>query len=178
VLTGLIASTDVSYSVGSNETKIKTRTDASGNLYLWLPGGTTTTLLTITDGTKNYQASGTVTNGTNSFTAATDECFIATAAFGSKLQPAVVLLRQFRDKCLLTNPLGRAFVKFYYHNSPPVARFIAQSEPSKALVRILLLPFIAMAYALLNPVVLWWLAAGLLVLLMLYCRKGKNKLVI
>jgi hypothetical protein len=39
-----------------------------------------------------------------------DECFIATVAFDSKLQPAVVLLRQFRDKILLKNIPGQKFV--------------------------------------------------------------------
>jgi|GEM_PF-6775484 len=83
----------------------------------------------------------------------TDECFIATAAFGSKLQPCVVLLRQFRDKYLLTNSLGQAFVRFYYHNSPPIAAYIADHTPLKALVRVLLLPLIAVAYAVMHPAV-------------------------
>ncbi|MBP1762132.1 MAG: putative rane protein, partial [Firmicutes bacterium] len=82
-----------------------------------------------------------------------DECFIATAAFGSKLQPAVVLLRHFRDQYLLTNVPGRAFVDFYYRHSPPIAAYIANSEPLKALVRILLLPLIGTAYAIMHPAV-------------------------
>jgi hypothetical protein len=36
-----------------------------------------------------------------------DNCFIATAAFGSKFAPSVVLLRQFRDSCLLSNTPGQ-----------------------------------------------------------------------
>jgi len=79
-----------------------------------------------------------------------DECFIATAAFGSKLAPAVALLRQFRDKRLLTNRPGQAFVRFYYSVSPPLAASIAGSEFFKGLVRALLLPVIAVAYLLLN----------------------------
>jgi hypothetical protein len=75
-----------------------------------------------------------------------DECFIATAAFGSKFEPSVALLRAFRDKYLLNNNMGQALVKFYYQNSPPLANYIAASEPLKALVRILLIPFIVMAY--------------------------------
>jgi len=80
-----------------------------------------------------------------------DECFIATAAFGSKFEPAVVLLRHFRDQFLLTNKLGTAFVKFYYHNSPPIADYIAHSEPLKALVRTLLMPVIAVAFSIMHP---------------------------
>jgi len=99
-----------------------------------------------------------------------DECFIATAAFGSKLQPAVVLLRQFRDKCLLTNTLGQAFVKFYYQNSPPIAAYIASREPLKALVRVLLLPAITIAYITFHPG-LSGLALIMIFFLVLYRRK-------
>jgi hypothetical protein len=158
-------------------------TGVADNVYDFTPSikstGTYTFTVTAVGDGLNYSKSDTsAASAAYNYTApSTNECFIATAAFGSKLQPAVVLLRQFRDKCLLTNTLGRAFVKFYYHHSPPVARFIAQSEPLKALVRILLLPLIAIAYAVLHPVVLWCLAAGLLVLL-LHQRKSREKLII
>jgi|GEM_PF-6985039 len=80
-----------------------------------------------------------------------DNCFIATAAFGSKFEPSVVLLRQFRDRCLLTNLPGQAFVRFYYMHSPPLAVVIAQSGFLKILVRVMLIPAILMAYVMLNP---------------------------
>ena len=99
-----------------------------------------------------------------------DHCFIATAAFGSKIEPAVILLRQFRDRCLLTNSLGQVFVQFYYYHSPPIAAFIARSEPMKLLVRILLLPLIAIAYTILHPVSLGVLAC-LFIFGLLYRRK-------
>lgn len=76
-----------------------------------------------------------------------DECFVATACFGSKYSPAVALLRQFRDQFLLTNKPGQTFVKFYYNNSPPIADFIRQSEGLKLLTRIALTPFIIFALA-------------------------------
>ena len=81
----------------------------------------------------------------------TDECFIATAAFGTKFDWPVALLRHFRDQFLLTNDLGTAFVNFYYHKSPPIAAFIAQSEPLRVFVRILLAPIIAIVYLLYHP---------------------------
>ena len=77
-------------------------------------------------------------------------CFIATAAFGSGLAEKVVLLKNFRDRFLLTNGPGTSFVKFYYHYSPPVAQFIAQHDSLRAVVRILLYPFIAFAYVMLH----------------------------
>ncbi|MDD3041075.1 CFI-box-CTERM domain-containing protein [Bacteroides sp.] len=80
-----------------------------------------------------------------------DECFIATAAFGSKFQPAVILLRHFRDEYLLTNSLGRAFVKFYYHKSPPIANYISGNDRLRGLTRVLLAPFIVVVYLIYNP---------------------------
>jgi len=69
-------------------------------------------------------------------------CFIATAAFGSPLEPQVKALRDVRDRFLLTNPLGKAFITFYYRYSPPVAEFIANHERVRTLVRWLLLPLV------------------------------------
>ena len=51
-------------------------------------------------------------------------CFIATAAFGSYLDPNVKALRNFRDDYLLTNSVGTVFVNFYYNTSPSIADFI------------------------------------------------------
>ncbi|MFZ3131018.1 MAG: CFI-box-CTERM domain-containing protein [Desulfosporosinus sp.] len=84
--------------------------------------------------------------------AAFDECFIATAAYGSKYQPAVALLREFRNKYLLTNSLGKSFVQFYYRHSPPIAGFIAGNEILKFLIRISLTPIIVLVYLIFHPV--------------------------
>ena len=74
-----------------------------------------------------------------------DECFIATAAYGSKFDPAVTLLRQFRDSKLLTNQGGRYFVKLYYSYSPAITKVIAGNEMLRLAVRIALLPVIGLA---------------------------------
>jgi chitodextrinase len=73
-------------------------------------------------------------------------CFIATAAYGSSLEPQVVLLRAFRDRYLLTTPPGRAFVRWYYRTSPPLADQVRQSPPLRALVRGLLWPLVGIAW--------------------------------
>lgn len=83
-----------------------------------------------------------------------DECFIATAAFGSKFEPSVVLLRSFRDTFLLSNVPGRAFVDFYYLHSPPIASYIANSGFLKAGFRVLLTPVVGLVYLLFHPLLI------------------------
>jgi hypothetical protein len=69
-------------------------------------------------------------------------CFIATAAYGSYLDPHVYVLREFRDRHLLTNSLGSAFVAFYYRNSPPIADYIARHDFLRAVARYMLTPVV------------------------------------
>lgn len=62
-------------------------------------------------------------------------CFIATAVFEDEPWAwQLRALRQFRDEVLKQHPLGRAFVKFYYRHSPPVARRL-HGSPLKKLIR-------------------------------------------
>ena len=69
-------------------------------------------------------------------------CFIATAAFGSPMAQDVRLLREFRDRHLLTNPAGRLFVRVYYRLSPPLARRVARDPDLAAQIRALLRPVV------------------------------------
>lgn len=69
-------------------------------------------------------------------------CFIATAAYGSYLAPEVEALKRFRDMHLLTNSLGRQFVKVYYMYSPPAADFISHHSSLMLVARILLTPIV------------------------------------
>ena len=69
-------------------------------------------------------------------------CFIATAAFGSPLHPYVGLLREFRDRYMLTNPVGRRIVSLYYLYSPPLAEKIERNDNLREIVKISLIPVI------------------------------------
>ena len=77
-------------------------------------------------------------------------CFIATAAYGSLMEPHVKLLRQFRDRFLLTNAVGKTFVRLYYRYSPPMAKFISAHESLRMVVRWSLLPLISFSWMLLH----------------------------
>jgi uncharacterized delta-60 repeat protein len=77
-------------------------------------------------------------------------CFIATAAYGSPLHPYVRILRDFRDKFLMSNKLGRRLVSFYYEYSPFVANLIAKHKVLKLIVQVNLLSLVIFSYSMVN----------------------------
>ncbi len=73
-------------------------------------------------------------------------CFIATAAYGSLMEPHVKILRDFRDRFLLGNAAGYRLVSLYYTYSPPIADFIKNHDSLRAMVRISLLPVVGFSW--------------------------------
>jgi hypothetical protein len=73
-------------------------------------------------------------------------CFIATAAYGSLVEPHVKILRDFRDRFLITNIPGKSFVNLYYKYSPPFANFIAKHDHLRMMVRMTLFPLVGISW--------------------------------
>lgn len=95
--------------------------------------------------------------GTVSGSSKKNGCFIATAAYGSALAPEVAVLRQFRDRRLLTNRPGRILVQYYYLYSPPAAEYIERHPLLRATVRLVLTPLV---YGVKHPLGAFALAVG------------------
>jgi hypothetical protein len=75
-------------------------------------------------------------------------CVIATAAYGSDLDPAVALLRRQRDWAAQRSDLVRIAALLYARSAPPLAELVARSEIARAAVRSLLRPIVAADQAL------------------------------
>jgi hypothetical protein len=108
---------------------------------------------------------------------ANSSCFIATAAFGSYMDPNVKLLRDFRDEYLFKNAPGKWFVKLYYRYGPCAADFIGEHEWLKPVVRLALMPLVGISYLMVKGSwALLILATVLVVVLLLVCYRLKGQL--
>lgn len=72
-------------------------------------------------------------------------CFIATAAYGTPRAHEIDILREFRDVHLAKTSAGRAFIRWYYANSPEWAAVIRDHEMLRGMVRAFLGPLIGVA---------------------------------
>jgi hypothetical protein len=75
-------------------------------------------------------------------------CFVATAAYGSAMAPAVNSLRAVRDRAKGTSSLAATVVDLYERSSPPVAALLRGSDGARAVIRRLLAPALEAAEAL------------------------------
>jgi YVTN family beta-propeller protein len=76
-------------------------------------------------------------------------CFIATAAYGSSVDPHVMVLTDFHKKYFTTSRAGRALTEFYQKYAPPMADYISRHEYVRMAVRAALTPAV---YAIQYPV--------------------------
>jgi hypothetical protein len=71
-----------------------------------------------------------------------DACFIATAAYGSRLANDVDMLRHFRDALLERSVLGELAVETYYTFGPPLAGVVGESDLLRSTAREALGPMV------------------------------------
>jgi len=105
-------------------------------------------------------------------------CFIATAAYGTPMAEDIQVLRQFRDRYLITNPVGEKLVSTYYRVSPPMADYIVEHPSLKPLVRFALQPAIVFSSVAINTTPMEKIAIALVILTLLFGmreRKGQRK---
>jgi C1A family cysteine protease len=106
------------------------------------------------------------------------DCFIATAAFGSPMAGQVEILRQFRDRYLLTNNLGQMFVAWYYRIGPTASNHITGKPLTKAAIRVALYPLIGFSFLLISGY-LPFAIVGLLLTAVLFflaiCVQGRRR---
>jgi len=87
----------------------------------------------------------------------------------------VEILRQFRDRYLLTNNLGRKFVAWYYRNGPVAANRIEDKPLIKAAIRVAMYPLIGFSFLLVSGY-LPFVIVGFLLAAFLFLRlRPKNE---
>ncbi|HEX4924255.1 MAG TPA: CFI-box-CTERM domain-containing protein [Bdellovibrionales bacterium] len=83
-------------------------------------------------------------------------CFIASAAYGSRLDPRVQTFRDFRDHVLARFGFGRAFIGYYYRNAYAWGAALRKNEFARQTARFALWP--AWAFAKLSLLISWPIA--------------------
>jgi hypothetical protein len=171
-VTGITAPTPITITGGEYAIDGGAYTSADGTV----ENGQVVTVRVMSSGSYSTTKNATLTIGgvSDTFSVTTKSfslgggCFIATAAFGTPMAQQVDILRQFRDRYLLSNEWGREFVAWYYRNGPAAASYIQDKPLLRAVVRWALYPFIGFCYLLLLgylPLALsLFLLAGLLAL--------------
>jgi hypothetical protein len=144
--------------IGVANQKSKTDLPLDSQLYRWIAfetnliGCPATDLSSLDLFASNYEGSESSTVNSPVYNAPVSTggggggCFIATAAYGSLVEPHVKILRDFRDRFLITNIAGKSFVNLYYKYSPPLANFIAKHDNLRMIVRATLFPLVGISW--------------------------------
>jgi hypothetical protein len=78
-------------------------------------------------------------------------CFVATAAYGSAMEPEVESLRRVRDALRPRGGVFAAATDLYYRSGPAAAAVLTRSDAARAVVRVLLGPVVEIARAVSPP---------------------------
>ena len=116
-------------------------------------------------GNTPYATEGSPAGSSGKYKGMNNGCFIATAVYGNYNHPNVLVLRNFRDKYLVTNVPGRCFVNWYYKVSPPIAEYLKTSPLKAGIVRLALTPVV---FAIKHP----YLIAIVILLFLLYAKRS------
>ena len=74
-------------------------------------------------------------------------CFVATAAYGTAMEPQVQALRVARDALRARSATFATATDIYYRSGPVAAAVVGRSEAARAVVRRLLAPIVAVTQA-------------------------------
>ena len=72
----------------------------------------------------------------------------------------------------MTNPVGAAFVRWYYRHSPKYAAIIAQNETLRTITRSVLMPVYGIAYITLKIGMWFWIFVVVGILSIVATKKG------
>jgi hypothetical protein len=75
-------------------------------------------------------------------------CFVATAAYGSVLEPEVAALRRARDRLRAASPLFATMTDLYYRAGPAAAAVVGESALARGVARRVIGPLASLAEAL------------------------------
>lgn len=103
-------------------------------------------------------------------------CFIATAAYGSYSASQVQALRKFRNQHLLTNAVGRAFVRWYYTYGPIGAQFLNEHPGWKPVARIALIPAVGAALFLTHTSIMTKVVSVMIISTLIVLALSRKKL--
>ena len=98
-------------------------------------------------------------------------CFVASAAYGSKSHPVVILLTRFRDQVLGESSLGRAFIKLYYLYSPALADLVSLFSHLGVVIQVVLFFLAIPVFLMMNPLV----SLMMVVIFLIYLSQRKEK---
>jgi peptide/nickel transport system substrate-binding protein len=80
----------------------------------------------------------------------TSACIIATATYGSHMEPQVVYMRSVRDEMIGSSEVGETLVAgwniFYYSWSPPIANLISSNNVLQKISQLLIIPLVAIIH--------------------------------